>query len=69
MLEGEDIKPWDPEPFILRRPGVEARMADEVARMGHLLQLLYRSEKVESTLGDKYASKRRLLTHPCSPTP
>jgi len=53
MLEGEDIKPWDPEPFILRRPGVEARMADEVARMGHLLQLLYRSEKVESTLGDK----------------
>ena len=52
MLEGEEIKPWDPEPFILRRPGVEARMVDELMRMGHLLQLLYRSEHVAAHRGD-----------------
>ena len=52
MLEGEDIKPWDPEPFILRRPGVEARMMNEVVRMGHLLQLLYRSTHVAAQRGD-----------------
>ena len=33
MLLGEEIKPWDPEPYILRRPGVEARMVEQVARM------------------------------------
>jgi len=53
MVEGEEIKPWDPEPFILRRPGVEMRMAVEVARMGHLIQLLYRSEHIEASRGDK----------------
>ena len=53
MREGEDIKPWDPEPYILRRPGVEARMVDEVARMGHLLQMLYRSEHCEQMRGEE----------------
>ena len=51
MREGEEIPPWDPEPFILRRPGVEARMAGEMSRIGHLLQLLYRSEHVQENLG------------------
>ena len=52
MLEGEDIKPWDPEPYILRRPGVEARMVVEISRLGHLVQLLYCSEHCEQMRGD-----------------
>jgi len=44
MLNGVEIKPWDPEPYILRRPGVEPRMVDMLARLGHLLQLLYCEE-------------------------
>ena len=52
MLEGEDIKPWDPEPYILRRPGVEERMVVEISRLGHLVQLLYCSEHCEQMRGD-----------------
>lgn len=53
MLEGEDIKPWDPEPFILRREGVEQRLVSEIARLGHLLQLLYQSEHVQESRGSE----------------
>ena len=40
MARGEQIPKWAPEPFLLRRPGVEERMMAELAQLGHLLQLL-----------------------------
>jgi hypothetical protein len=40
MLMGEKIPAWAPEPFILRREGVAARLSPEVANIGHLLDLV-----------------------------
>ena len=31
---------WAPEPYLLRVPGVEARMVDELSRIGHLVDIL-----------------------------
>ena len=42
MLAGVKIQPWAPEPYILRRAGVEDRLAREMSNTGHLLQLLSR---------------------------
>lgn len=50
MLSGEEIKPWAPEPFILRRKGAEERMMRELAKLGHLVQILCRSECLSSAL-------------------
>ena len=47
MALGEQIPKWAPEPFLLRRPGVEARLMAELAQLGHLLQLLARSPAEE----------------------
>jgi len=43
MLRGETVAAYAPEPYILRRAGVEERMIDELSRAGHLLQLLART--------------------------
>lgn len=40
MLAGEEVPRWAPEPYILRRDGVEERMLDEFSSIGHLLALL-----------------------------
>ena len=40
MGKGESIPAWAPEPYLLRRDGVEGRMVEELEGLGHLLQLL-----------------------------
>ena len=53
MQEGEVIQPWNPEPYILKRPGVEARMIEEIQKQGQLLELLYCSEHYEKSRGSE----------------
>lgn len=48
MLQGEPAAPrWAPEPFVLRRPGVEARLVEELAALGHLLALMAEGAAVQ----------------------
>ena len=61
MLDGVSLPPWDPEPYVLRLPGVEERMVAEVGKMGHVLQLLYRSEHREQARGAARSSSLLLV--------
>ena len=40
MGAGLRIPRWAPEPYLLRVPGVEARMLAELRKLGHLLHVL-----------------------------
>eukprot|EP00966_Prymnesium_polylepis_P003095 70966-Prymnesium_polylepis.1 len=40
MRVNQSFPRWAPEPFLLRLPGVEARMIAKLAKVGHLLELL-----------------------------
>lgn len=48
MRMREKFVPYDPEPYVLRRDGVEDRMVAELANAGHLLQLLATSRQSEA---------------------
>ena len=43
MGAGLRIPRWAPEPYLLRVPGVEARMVAELRKLGHLLHVLARA--------------------------
>ena len=43
MGVGLSIPRWAPEPYLLRVPGVEARMVAELCKLGHLLDVLARA--------------------------
>ena len=47
MSIGLNFPRWAPEPYLLRVPGVEARMVSELTRLGHLLDLLARAPSLE----------------------
>jgi len=66
MLEGEVFKAWDPEPYVLRRSGVEGRLVEEIGKMGHLLQLLYSSENREKLRGEELLLQVKEVETTCS---
>ena len=59
MLRGEKVAKWAPEPYMLRRGGIEGRMLRELSSSGHLLQLLTRCKSRSN--GESLALSEELL--------